>query len=479
MYRVGLGECFLLTFPRLGVPFHMLINCGAIMGTPDAGFKMRAIVSDILATTNGHLDVVVATHLHWDKLSGFVQAQDIFKEIRVSQVWLGWTEDPLDPDARINARSSLRKGPGDALRQNESAVRFLRETGEQVRYWSGGDGPVALSGVAGARIFFLGPPRMSADLSEALSNIEGPRDATPSPFDGSYQISREAAATHPVYAAYFSSAGTEAVEWRQISRKSLASIPHLVINREAAANNTSLVMAIELIGAHGESKVLLFAGDAQLESWFSWHEHRWPADAPPDDPKTITSRKLLERTVLYKVSHYGSWNGTPRQFGLEMMKSPELTAMIVVDEGMAKKKMWRLPAPELMAVLERKTRGRIIRSDRASVPEAGGLSGPEHDQFHNSVHVSDLYIDYFVSIPQLTAAEREKSAANWTAANERRVYLVDKKLAGTIRPEEEAELREIEQLMDEYLRTTAPTGLGLIEELRKTVEEAKRSAPRR
>jgi hypothetical protein len=320
---------------------------------------------------------------------------------------------------------------------------------------------------------------MGANLSEALSNIEGPRDATPSPFDGSYQISRKTAATHPVYAAYFSSAGTEAVEWRQISRKSLASIPRLVINRDAAANNTSLVMAIELIGAHGESKVLLFPGDAQSESWFSWHEHRWPADAPPDDQNTITCRKILERTALYKVSHYGSSNGTPRQFGLEMMTSPELTAMIVVDEGMAKKKMWRLPAPELMAALERKTRGRIIRSDRNSVPEAGGLSGPEREQFHNSIRVSDLYIEYFVSIPQLTAAERGKSAANWTAANERRVYLVDKKLAGTIRPEEEAELREIEQLMEEYLRTTAPTGLGLIEELRKTVEEAKRPAPRR
>lgn len=58
------------------------------------------------------------------------------------------------------------------------------------------------------------------------------------------------------------------------------------------------------------------------------------------------------------------------------------------------------------------------------------LTTPEREEFQRSLHSSDLYIDYFGAIPQLTAAERQKSVAKWTATNDRRVYLVDKKLAG-------------------------------------------------
>jgi hypothetical protein len=55
------------------------------------------------------------------------------------------------------------------------------------------------------------------------------------------------------------------------------------------------------------------------------------------------------------------------------------------------------------------------------------------------------------------------------------IYLVDKKLAGTIRLEEKAELREIERLLDKYMSVTAPAGLGLLTKLRETVERTKRA----
>src|SRR6059058_5764324 len=82
MYRQGLGDCFLLSFPRRdGGPFHMLIDCGVILGTKDATEKMTAVAHDIAAATDDHLHVVVATHEHWDHLSGFIQAQDVFNDI--------------------------------------------------------------------------------------------------------------------------------------------------------------------------------------------------------------------------------------------------------------------------------------------------------------------------------------------------------------------------------------------------------------
>ena len=56
MYRQGLGDCFLLTFPKVGGgEFHMLIDCGVIIGNPDAARLINLVVDDIAKTTNNHL----------------------------------------------------------------------------------------------------------------------------------------------------------------------------------------------------------------------------------------------------------------------------------------------------------------------------------------------------------------------------------------------------------------------------------------
>src|SRR5438105_4989984 len=71
MYRQGLGDCFLITLPRAkGKPFRMLIDCGVILGTSDPEPIMTSVVEDIVKETEGHVDVLAATHEHWDHLSG-------------------------------------------------------------------------------------------------------------------------------------------------------------------------------------------------------------------------------------------------------------------------------------------------------------------------------------------------------------------------------------------------------------------------
>ena len=192
MYRHGFGECFLLTFPRLGMPFHMLINCGVLMGTQHAAELMKSVAKDILAVTGGRLDVLVITNRHWEKVSGFVQAREIFERIDVGQVWLSWTEDPKDRDAR---RLEQNRGTG----KTASAMEYVRSIPQRVSYWRGGDGPIALSGVAGVRVFFLGPPRLSADLGKARSAITATESVT-APFGESYRISYEAARNLPAFA---------------------------------------------------------------------------------------------------------------------------------------------------------------------------------------------------------------------------------------------------------------------------------------
>lgn len=115
MYGQGLGDCFLLAFPRArpagadaagasARPVYVLIDCGVIGGTPDGPNRMKRIVRDIKEATRddavrddaghpmGHLDLLVVTHEHWDHVSGFVQARDEWAQIRVDTLWMAWTE---------------------------------------------------------------------------------------------------------------------------------------------------------------------------------------------------------------------------------------------------------------------------------------------------------------------------------------------------------------------------------------------------
>lgn len=111
MYRQGLGDCFLLTFSGKNEPYHMLIDCGALTGTPNARQWMRDIMTDIKEATGQHLDCVVVTHEHWDHVSGFLDARDIFQQIQVDNVLLAWTEDPGNEFAR-----ELRRDRAERLR---------------------------------------------------------------------------------------------------------------------------------------------------------------------------------------------------------------------------------------------------------------------------------------------------------------------------------------------------------------------------
>ncbi|MDZ4406264.1 hypothetical protein [Prosthecobacter sp.] len=477
MYRHGLGHCTLLSFPRLGRPFYMLIDCGVVLGE-GALQAMKTVVKDIHKATEGHLDVVVVTHSHWDCVSGFKQARATFDKIEIDQLWLGWTEDPMDENARRMRETTffrpLVKGDGSKRRSSsEEAVDYLQGRASRVRYFRGGDGPVALPGVAGVRVFVLGPPKLGADLKAIVARNAAAEESMACPFDDRDQISFSVARENPAFDGYFSADNSG---WRRIDKRTDRPPSRVKLDYDSRRNDTSLATAIELSGPRSVSKVLLFPGDAQLQSWLSWHEYRWPTDVGLDDPKAVTCRQLLERTVLYNASHHGSRQGTPRRYGLEMMTSPDLVAMVSIDEAAARRKMWKLPHPGVMAALQHKTHGRILRSDQGIMIPPGGAkasSDARWQEFEKAVTVSALYIDYFVEIPQLTAQEKQSSAKNWTAANERRIYLVDKKLAKVIKPEEEAELRELEQLMDEYLSMTAPTGFGLLAELRQTVEDTK------
>lgn len=123
MYRTGLGDCFLLAFPRqpsaAAQPkvWYMLIDCGVFRTTENAKNRMRAIAADIKAATareddpsNSFIDVLMITHEHWDHISGFhsSQARDIFEQIEIGSLFMAWTEDEENNGLARDLHSGMR-----------------------------------------------------------------------------------------------------------------------------------------------------------------------------------------------------------------------------------------------------------------------------------------------------------------------------------------------------------------------------------
>jgi hypothetical protein len=483
MYRQGLGDCFLLAFPPTGGktrgkrPCFMLIDCGVLLGTPGGDDRVREVAAHILESTGGRIDVLVATHEHWDHLSGFEQARDLFDKLKIGEVWVAWTEDPEDPVSRSLRReraaalraltatvSHLRaSGDGDAIQKAdgldsvlgffgvlgadgrpsgiERAMDYVVARGKPPRYRTPGEGPLRIPGVAGARVYVLGPPKdldflkrsdprkgeayearlaldeKTAFVSAMLHAQDKAKERPMSPeekevarlafpFDKVFRVAPEKAKEDPFFQnLYYGFPGESTpdqpsekdLEWRRIDSDWMGSAGSLALKLDSDTNNTSLALAIELVPS---GKVLLFPGDAQAGNWNSWHKLQWPGE-DKDHPLTIAD--LMSRTVLYKVGHHASHNATLREKGLELMVDPDLVAMIPVDEEMAHKpkggspKGWDMPFPPLLKRLKEKTNGRVLRVDQGLPKRPAKVPAGEWKRFTDCCVEEELYVDFTVS----------------------------------------------------------------------------------
>ncbi|WP_293864481.1 hypothetical protein [uncultured Alsobacter sp.] len=199
-YCQGIGDCHLLGFPRRdGTTFWILIDCGVHSAVSGGGDFMKGVATDIMALTRGVIDVLVVTHEHTDHVSAFLSAKEVFSPLQVGEVWLAWTENPEDPQAReldrykthamaalngavsrlaeagLGERSFGALGAavehvlnfsmgakGDKVRAARDAA--IKLTKGPVRYFEPGAGPLPLPGVDGVRVYVLGPPRDKALL---------------------------------------------------------------------------------------------------------------------------------------------------------------------------------------------------------------------------------------------------------------------------------------------------------------------------
>jgi Metallo-beta-lactamase superfamily len=440
VYRQGLGDCILVRVQRPGHDdFKLMIDCGVVLGTPDAGKIMTQVMENLVSDTQEKIDVLAITHEHWDHLSGFTQASDSFGKLAVGAVWVAWTEDPKDDLA-----DQLRKELGAAKQKLAACANALHAVGDgatasaledialtplgaaassststkgafdkvkargNVRICRPSDAPFEIPD-ANARIYVLGPPhdpKLIRKINPSTANPETygllmtGKGALPlgvvvaldsrdnvaqgqdvaAPFHARVTIPLDAKGRPALFDKqaddgddwraidkFFQDNYVVGADWRRIDGEWLGSATELALALQSYTNNTSLVLALEL-GELGKGDVLLFAADAQVGNWESWQA--WTCES--GDVK-VTGPDLLKRTIFYKVGHHGSHNATLKAHGVEEMDGLK-AAIIPVDEKEALKKRWgRMPLPDLIAALEKKTPGMILRTDQEPVDRPGNV----------------------------------------------------------------------------------------------------------
>lgn len=362
------------------------------------------------------LDLVVGTHQHNDHLSNFVHSKDIFKAIGMDKVWLSWLDDPKDQHATNIANGerklknklteiSTKLAGISGLKEGQTAERIndilgfygldkqldaqppvipqqginnLQQIGKETSYLKPGqvlDLPGFPKGQV--KVYVLGPPTdnnllfdinpgkgesYEAKLAEAMNIADGfisaltnfteedtAADESFFPFNWQYKL--------PVAGSEFlaRSYDLKGEEWRKIDEDWLGQAEQLALYLDSYTNNSSLVLAFELVEAQ---KVLLFVGDAQTGNWLSWKDVKW-------QQPNISLDHLLNNTVLYKVGHHCSHNATLPEC-LEKMTHPDLVAMIpvdVTDANITKVNGWKMPAANLYKRIKELTHGRVLRMD--------------------------------------------------------------------------------------------------------------------
>ena len=368
MYRVGFGDCFLVTLPGKR---HILVDCG-VHANGDIGTLDR-VLADISRVTRRRLDLVIASHPHEDHVNGFARGEQMFRQFDIGEIWLPWTEDlgsarahqlregrarlataigvhaaaaPVEPDVD----AVLANTAADEIRVALDLLRAGFGTGARVRFLAAGASFAAAAGIPGLRARLLGPPMSAA----ALKNVRPPRSELylRAERDGGTELVGDLTPFGPEWVA---AAGSwprlSPRDERRLVRGVETSPSMLAFALDRSVNNASLVCLFTYRG-----RSLLFPGDAQYGSWNAWLEAEDAA-------------ALLATLDFYKVSHHGSENATPKA-ALKWMVKDGLVAM-------ASTQSWpwsTIPHDSLLAALTERTKGRLARSDLVEVEGVEGFA---------------------------------------------------------------------------------------------------------
>lgn len=141
MYRHGFGDCFLLQFfVGKNRKQTMLIDCGLKLNDQVAGISLSDVRDDIqkelkaVDKTKGKpkLDILVVTHEHWDHVSAFHPKAGLYDDFSIGKIWMGWTENPGDEDAKILNKSLQKRIKALKI----ASEKLKKKKAQQIKFYS-------------------------------------------------------------------------------------------------------------------------------------------------------------------------------------------------------------------------------------------------------------------------------------------------------------------------------------------------------
>jgi hypothetical protein len=406
MYRVGFGDCFLVSLPLPddnGLS-HLLVDCG-VHGAGNLG-TIDEVVDNIGTVTDKKLAVVIATHAHQDHISGF--DPDKFSKFEIGEVWMPWTEDPNDPTAtklkkkqialaaQLHDHFAAQAFVGGQLPKsrpaamaavanlvaNKNSLQALHAgfgVNATVRFFKAGDSVNNLSTVPSLAVRFLGPPtdekflaRMDPPAGHSYLKLDGQRIETVNqltPFADKWQVR----SGDPQLKNLRLSKSEQKRVQDEVAGDSLDGLAFALDN---AMNNTSVVTLFSFRG-----QTLLFPGDAQYGNWQSWLEQDG-------------SGEILSSVKFLKVAHHGSVNATPTD-ALENMAKGKFAAMVSTQSV-----PWEsIPRIPLMDRLKQQTKNKLVRSDSLVIPSLPNApKGPAIAKLPAGFLKGDFWYDYLIKL---------------------------------------------------------------------------------
>ncbi len=361
MYRVGFGDCFLLSLPPAGhdkTPHHVLIDCGVHPSGKLTSDHIQKVVDDIEKETGGKLAIVIASHAHADHVSGFAQCLESFNRFDINEIWLSWADDPSNIHAKKlqrgewdvvkildkhfeNQAPEALKGVAGARRQAAvGAVANLKQTKPAMdalrggfagqvkpRYLKAKDTLSAPAGIDGLEVEVLGPStddaflkRMDPPKSDEYLRVTEALDAEQAnaiqPFGNWWRHDPGVVEKDPLFDEL-------RLDDRDEIKEALTeqSFDAMAMKLDDVRNNASLVLLLKFRG-----KKLLFPGDAQYGNW------RWWLD-------NLDGETILPEVDVLKVSHHGSLNASPKSAvehlreGLHVMVSTQNSPFPTIPLG--------------------------------------------------------------------------------------------------------------------------------------------------
>jgi len=378
-YNVRFGDCMLLSIANGAAERHALIDFGnAPAGVKREGGRndvFEPIARNIRTRTNGVIDLLVMSHEHLDHMEGFRDQRAVFDGMTVRQVWMpimsrpGYYEEftkARPQKAALLALAAFVERWQQANRfrlvpdpiqtvvannnmfdlSNVERVDYLRRLAKTTRYFScsrkSGSAQHGLG--AGVKVDVLAPesdasvyygrlPDHAFGLGERLSHAA-------STMHGRHRGGRALRRPPHMPADEFDRLKDEIAELDMSS----------VFAIDKAANNTSLVLRITV-----GDKVLLFAGDAEEESWAQ-----------------MVRRKTVTPVDFLKIAHHGSINGMPFKgqgsvLDALLRTNKRTTALVSTCRGVyGESKDTEIPSHELLDALKQRCRRVVVTEDTAA-----------------------------------------------------------------------------------------------------------------